>query len=90
MNSKQLAELKKHFREWSGGWSPESMCEITVYVDYAMRTDLGTEDEVREALIEWIEADDPDDDIYKPGDVRHTQAEFYNADAMRNWRKGDG
>ena len=72
MTDDQIRELKKHFREWSGGWPPESDYQITVYVDYASNVNWDDE-EVREALRDWMESDDPDEDIYafpqaKPSD----------------------
>jgi hypothetical protein len=72
MTEQEIRELKKDFRTWSGGCSPESDYQITVYVDYASNVNWDDE-EVREALRDWMESDDPDEDIYafpqaKPSD----------------------
>jgi hypothetical protein len=68
MDNEAISLLKEDFRSWSGGFSPESVYQITVYVDYAMNTDLGTPEEIREALLDWIGSDDPDDDLEKAPD----------------------
>ncbi len=62
MTKRQLRALKKHFREWSGGGPPESQYAIRVYMDYAVSMHLD-KDEAEDALWEWMESDDPDDDL---------------------------
>jgi hypothetical protein len=55
----KIEALKEHFRSWSGGFKPESEDQITVYIDYAIVSDLETE-EARDALLDWLENDDED------------------------------
>ncbi len=50
-----LEALKKNFREWSGGFPPESDHQITVYCDYAASSKWD-KNEVREALDDWYES----------------------------------
>lgn len=47
-------ELEEHFRVWSGGSPPDSICEITVYVDYANK--FGNKELVRDYLLDWMSA----------------------------------
>jgi hypothetical protein len=47
-------EEKKDFRNWSGGFPPESEEQITVYLDYAAAADADPED-LRGILREWME-----------------------------------
>lgn len=61
MTEPKLNELKQHFRAWSGGFPPESECQITVYIEYAMQNGFDADD-VREALREWMNGDN--DDVY--------------------------
>jgi len=35
MNQQEIEQLKSDFRQWSGGFPPESADQITVYLDYA-------------------------------------------------------
>lgn len=85
MKKRTLLRLKAHFRRWSGGGWPESGDQITVYIDYALPTDIDAEPhEVREALWDWMESDDPDDDLYKPGEPRPNMMEL-----TFGWKAGD-
>ena len=52
MTNAQIASMRAHFLEWSGGFEPESQFQITVYVDYAADQDLDA-DEVRSGLEDW-------------------------------------
>jgi hypothetical protein len=56
MTNIQLESLKRHFLEWSGGFEPESMHQIVVYVDYARDRRLDW-NEVLEALMTWMGAE---------------------------------
>jgi len=53
MNQIKWPELEEHFRIWTGGFPPDSMHEITVYVDYASPFE-SREQEVRDYLIDWL------------------------------------
>lgn len=52
MDSDLAERLKKDFREWSGGFPPESDEKITVYLDYALPDGIDKE-EAREVLEDW-------------------------------------
>ncbi|MEX2169549.1 MAG: hypothetical protein WD851_09570 [Pirellulales bacterium] len=45
--------LVKDFLAWSGGFQPESIYQITVYLDYACDAML-YDDEVRNFLVTWM------------------------------------
>jgi hypothetical protein len=62
MNRKGKLALKKEFRAWTGGFSPESDYQITVYMDYAVLRCFNSE-HTRRVLQEWMVDDDPDKDI---------------------------
>jgi hypothetical protein len=49
-----VAELKKDFQEWSGGFPPESPEQVTIYVDYASHADSDQEF-VRRTLTDWMQ-----------------------------------
>ncbi|MBI1367560.1 MAG: hypothetical protein GC162_02785 [Planctomycetes bacterium] len=85
MTKRELKALKKHYREWSGGFSPESDHAITVYLDYAVSVELDR-DEAEAALWEWLEADDPDSDL-PPWDRMESAVEFYSFENMRKFRR---
>lgn len=52
MDTSVLDELKRDFAEWSGGFPPDSMDQIEVYMDYILPvyTDPIA---AREALVDW-------------------------------------
>jgi hypothetical protein len=50
-----LEALKKNFREWSGGFPPESDHQITVYCDHAASSKWD-KNEVRKVLDDWYES----------------------------------
>ncbi|QNN23001.1 hypothetical protein HED60_12230 [Planctomycetales bacterium ZRK34] len=64
MNQHEIDQIKKHFRIWSGGGSPESDYQITVYLDYAAPS-LTDEERIEweDMFLDWMNADDPDTDI---------------------------
>ncbi len=54
MDTVALTALKKDFAEWSGGFPPDSLEQITVYIDYTLP--VGTNpDEARQSLIGWMD-----------------------------------
>ena len=52
MTEQKWTELEDDFLEWSGGTPPDSMHQVTVYVDYANPFD--DVDLVRSYLIDWL------------------------------------
>ena len=59
MNDVIAATLKEDFRNWSGGFSPESREQISVYIDYAMPCDGDASAlEVQEVLSVWMDSDE--------------------------------
>jgi len=53
--NEQLAALREHFLEWSGGFPPESVDKITVYLDYARESNMPY-DAARAYLLDWYES----------------------------------
>lgn len=49
--------LKKDFAAWGGGGPPESEYQITVYLDYAMSTNMDRQ-HARDILWSWMNQDD--------------------------------
>lgn len=58
MDDAMLARLKQTFREWSGGFPPDSSHEVTVFIDYAMESEFDAF-EARVQLLEWMATGDP-------------------------------
>ena len=56
MTAQETESLKRHFLDWSGGFEPESLDQITVYVDYACSVLLNPE-EAKRTLITWMNSD---------------------------------
>ena len=56
MDKRTIKRIKADFRRWSGGFSPESGDQITVYIDYALHRGIDR-DEAREMLWEWMESE---------------------------------
>ena len=48
--------FRSDFLVWSGGFPPESVCQIYVYIDYARPNDTD-ENDVREILTAWMNQD---------------------------------
>jgi hypothetical protein len=69
MDSTKWLELEEDFREWTGGFPPDSPHEITVYIDYASKFP-GRDEEVRRYLNAWQMRGDDD------FDERHEKASF--------------
>lgn len=63
MNNLIVKRIKRDFRQWSGGFSPESGYQITVYIDYALQCDIDPV-EAKNTLLDWMNADDPDEDLF--------------------------
>lgn len=61
MDSATIDRLKEDFRKWSGGFPPESQCEVTVYLDYAIALDVDKA-EARRTLLDWMEEGEPEVD----------------------------
>jgi hypothetical protein len=55
---KSAEKLREDFREWSGGFPPESDHQITVYIDYASDITVAPE-EARKMLRGWMAEVDP-------------------------------
>lgn len=53
MTNDELHSLTRDFLAWTGGFEPESMHQITVYLDYACDSTLNCE-EARKSLIAWM------------------------------------
>jgi hypothetical protein len=53
MTKEQIEELKRDFQEWSGGFEPDSECQIVMYADYARDSSLDR-DEVVWTLQKWM------------------------------------
>ena len=60
MDTGTMNQIKNDFEEWSGGFSPESRYQITVYVDYALR-DAVDPVEATNVLLRWMNSPDADD-----------------------------
>jgi len=58
MSGEQLAALKAHYLEWSGGFEPETTEDIDTYADAAMDVNLDRGEAVN-ALTEWLKETDP-------------------------------
>ena len=56
MTNEQTKRLKANFLSWSGGFKPDSVYQIEVYVDAALHTDLNKE-VARRFLLDWLEDD---------------------------------
>ena len=57
MNQQSVAELKAAFLEWSGGFPPESLDQITVYIDYGLS--VGVDPLLaRQSLEAWMQEDE--------------------------------
>ncbi|MCC7292627.1 MAG: hypothetical protein IT449_11260 [Phycisphaerales bacterium] len=53
MTNEELLSLTRDFLDWSGGFAPESLHQLTVYLDYALDPSLERED-ARDYLIAWM------------------------------------
>ena len=53
MTTDQLESLKADFLQWTGGFEPETVEDITTYIDTSMPFDLAS-DEAAKALREWM------------------------------------
>ncbi len=53
MNEQTANTIKAEFLEWSGGFTPESDYQITVYIDYALSVENDPEP-ARKLLREWM------------------------------------
>lgn len=57
MTDAEQSALREDFLTWSGGFDPESMHQITVYLDYACESSLDREG-ARDFLITWMNRPD--------------------------------
>jgi len=57
MTNHEIQSLKQDFLAWSGGFEPESMHQISVYLDYACDSSLDGV-EARHFLVTWMDHGD--------------------------------
>ena len=59
MKDKNVARLIQDFCNWSGGFPPESIEQVTVYLTYSVPIDVGVSDEeARQVLIELVNSNE--------------------------------
>lgn len=62
MEKRTIKKIKNDFRQWSGGFSPESEHHISVYINFASGAGIDSEN-LKKMLCDWMKSTDPELDL---------------------------